>query len=187
MKTGFTLIEMLITVATFSLVIGAASGVFVSAIRGQQRTLAFQEVLAQASYIEEYMSRTLRMAKKDLTGNCITQGYNYEITRKVPTGEGLGLQFINYQEECQEFFFKNGQLKERRKIGTPEEETLELTSENIEVFSFVIRIVGEPQDEDPNFQPRVTILLGIRGKGERPEEQPQIKIQTTISQRNLDI
>jgi len=43
-------------------------------------------------------------------------------------------------------------------------------------------------DQGDYEQPRVTIFFDIKGKGGgvKPEEQPRIKIQTTISQRNLD-
>ena len=182
---GFTLIELLVAVAVFSVMIGATSGLFVSAIVAQRKTLVSQELLDQTSYVMEYMSRALRMARKDLSGSCLRTagaGYNYESeTGRIP--------FLNYNKKCQEFFMEGEQLKERKSsderainFGTP---PLPLTSSSLQVNSFNIGVLGWTQED--NLQPRVTVFLNIRGKGGKPESQPEIKIQTTVSQRNLDI
>jgi prepilin-type N-terminal cleavage/methylation domain-containing protein len=186
--TGFTLVEMLVAVAIFSLIIGAISGIFISGLRGQRKALAFQGILDQTSYALEYMSRSLRMARKQTTSppSCLSrEGLNYEITEIIP---GIsGLKFINHLEndDCQGFFLQAGQLKQRKRIGQPGDQTFDLTSPRLQITFLNFSISGEGQDDD--LQPRVTIFLDIRGKGMRPEEQPRIKLQTTISQRNLDI
>jgi len=184
-KGGFTLIEMLVAVMIFSLIIGVISGVFISGLRGQKMTLSSQKLLDQISYALEYMSRALRMANKqtaDIPACLFQEGLNYEITHS-----GSGLKFINHLEEddCQEFFLEDSQLKYRKKIGQAGEETLDLTSSNLQITSLIFSISGEGQDDD--LQPRVTIFLNMKGKGQKPEEQPEMKIQTTISQRNLDV
>jgi len=184
-KGGFTLIEMLASVMIFSLIIGAISGVFISSFRSQKNALSSQRLLNQTSYALEYMSRALRMSQKQTADipTCLSQnGLNYEITHS-----GSGLKFINHLEEddCQEFFLEGVQLKYRKKIGESGEETLDLTSSNLRITSLNFGSSGWSQDDD--LQPRVTIFLAVKGKGQKPEEQPEIKIQTTISQRNLDI
>ncbi|MDI6591434.1 MAG: type II secretion system protein [Patescibacteria group bacterium] len=185
-KNGFTLIEMLVAIMIFSIVIGAISEIFVSGILEQRRALASRALLDQASFCLEYMSRALRMAKKETVEHCLSEyGLNYEITDIEPGF--LGLKFINHLEgnDCQAFFLQNGQLKYKKKIGTLEEETLNLTSEELEIISLFFNLSGQSQED--NLQPRVTIFLDIRGKDALPEQKPEIKIQTTISQRNLDV
>ena len=61
---GFTLIEMVVAVAIFTLLVGTTSSIFLSSIKTQKQGLATQENIDQASYLMEYMSRSLRMAKK---------------------------------------------------------------------------------------------------------------------------
>ena len=173
---------MLVAMLIFSLVVGAAISLFISGIQGQIKTLATQRLLDQTSYTLEYMSRTLRMALKEGQQgvgqlDCLTQdGLNYEIVNSR-------LRFINHLEndDCQEFFLDGTRLKQR-KAG----EELFLTSDNFEIISLQFNLIGELQPPDTN-QPKVTFALRIRGKGRAFETVPEFNIQTTISQRNLDV
>ena len=181
---SFTLIEILVAVTIFSLVVAAGSGIFISSISGQQKSLAFQKVLSESSYVMEYVSRSLRMAQKDdieingVTKNCLSgDKVNYEIT---PSGKGI--KFRNYKNECQEFYLDTSakQLKESK-----DEVENYLTSEKLEVLAFNINLLGQSQEDSK--QPRVTIFLDIKTRGQRAQTQYEMKIQTTISQRNLDV
>jgi prepilin-type N-terminal cleavage/methylation domain-containing protein len=183
-SAGFTLPELLTGVTLFSLIIGITSGLFISAIRAQRKSLAYQELLDQTSYLQERMSRALRMAKKDLSGDCITQGKNYE----NPGGDNSKIRFLDYEIRCHEFFQDGDVLKERKSsdesaaglgFATP------LTGSNLKIITAKFHLTGESQTD--NLQPRVTILLKVKGVGEKPEEQPEIIIQTGVSQRNLDV
>ena len=166
MNKGFTLVEMLVAILIFSIIIGAATGVFASAIKLQRYSLAHQQLLDQTSYAMEYMSRAIRMAQKD-DGSCFgTSNYN--------TSSGIG--FKAYDGQCWKFFLENGQLK-ISKNDTP----YELTSENFNVNSFDVTVSGDESDK----QPKVTIFMEIEGQGAAP--QPKLKIQTTVSQSNLNI
>jgi len=175
MKKGFTLIEILVAITAFSIVFIAIIGIFVFGIQQQKRVLATQTTLDQISYVLEFMSRALRVAEKDLTGNCIGKNLNYATTSN-------GIKFINGLEDkadykCQEFFLDNKQLKYKKGSNDP----LSLTSDQIEITSLKFNLIG--QSNTDKIQPRVTVFLEAKPKN---LDQPKIKIQTTISQRNLD-
>jgi len=171
---GLTLIEILVAVTVFAITVGIISGLFVSATRAQRRTLAAQELLSQTSYILEYMSRALRMARKELTGGCLTNtGDNYEIITD-------GIRFIDYNGICTKFFLENEQIK--KGVGV---DTWELTSSQLQVNSLKFNLSGETQTD--TVQPRVTIYLKIQSKRPVAGSSPKIQIQTSISQRNLDV
>lgn len=180
---GFTLVEMLVAIFVFIIVLGASSAIFVDIIRNQKRALANQELLNQTSYVLEYMGRAIRMAKKDdINGpNCCPLGYkvNYELTH----GD-QGIIFRNYEDKCQEFFWdvNDHTLKEVKGGVGP----ISLTSTSSDVVSFKI---GPPDSwvQTDNNQPRVTLFLDIKRLGFPSGEKPEVKIQTTISQRNLDV
>ena len=183
---GFTLVELLVAVAVFSIIGGIASEVLVSGLRAQRKSLAYQELLDESSYLMEYMSRSLRMAKKDLSGTCLTTAgpkYNYETN-----GSRDRIRFLNYQNICQEFFLDGNQLKERESTDDTADNpqfvqtSSPLTSGNLQVNLFQIDPFYGGWSQDDNLQPKVTFSLEIQGK-----EQAKIKIQTTVSQRNPDI
>ena len=172
MRRGFTLIEILVAVSIFVLLVTAASGLFVSSLRAQRINLATQELLSQTSYLGEYMSRAIRMARKDLDGACTgTKKLNYEFINGC-------LKFRrDYEGECvcQQFCLVGERIKEIK--GDRENY---LTSPDLRVLAFGITLEGETQWDDR--QPKVIISLEIEGK-----EETKIEIQTTVSQRELDI
>lgn len=189
--TGFTLVEILVAVTIFSITIVAASGLFTTAIRGQRTVLTSQELLDQASYSMEFMSRALRMAIKETTttNTCLDSGYGYNY-ETINGGEGI--RFINHldDDKCQEFYLDTDtrQLKERISsdhsslhFGSP----LSLTSDDLKIDNLKFNLSGEYQDD--NIQPRVTILLEIERPNAIPGYNPKLKLQTNVSQRNLDV
>ena len=189
MNKSYTLIEVLVAVSIFTIIIAAPTGFLVGSLKGQQKALASQKLLDNTSYNLEYISRTLRMAKKELncsditnpaTCSCLkTQGYGYNYEN--PNGDISAIRFINYKEECQEFFLEGDRLKES-KDGVENY----LTPEDLEITSLKFKLSGESQTD--NDQPRATLFLEIKGgKDLKDELRPLIKIQTTISQRNLDV
>lgn len=179
-ERGMTLIELLVGIFIFSLVLGAASGLFVSAIQNQNRALSSQQLLSQTSYLAEYVGKAIRMAKKDVDGNCISPKLNY-----ATTTSGSGIKFKNYLDQCQEFFREwDGTAQVYRLKEDKAGSQNYLTSPNLNIVSFNIG-PSDSWDQDDDLQPRATISLEIRKAG--PGPQPKIRIQTTISQRRLDI
>ena len=168
---GFTLIELLISMTIFSIVMISAIGLFDAGIKNQRKALALQTLSDNTSYAIEYMSRTIRMAKKDLATGCNFKNPNSDLSK---------IRFLNYHnKELQEFILENGQIKEKKgseTVFTP------LTSDNFQVNKLFFKLFGECQTDE--FQPKVTIVIEIQTK----EAKPQIlKLETTISQRDLDV
>ncbi len=183
MQKGYTLIEIMVAVGIFFIIIASPTGFFVGSLKAQQKVLSSQELIDNMSYGLEYMSRALRMAKKDdIDGiNCLAgTKVNYELTHS-----GNGIKFRNYNDQCQEFYLDlaTGRIKEDR---TGYSEPLFLTSDDTYIEVFEISLVGETQLDD--LQPKVTMFFEVKGSRSGKEElQPLMKLQTTISQRNLDV
>ena len=179
-KEGYTLIEVLVAIAMFSTAITIATSFFISSLRSQNRALSVRETIDNTSHVMEYITRALRMARKDKDGSCITTKTNYEITRG-----GKGIKFENYQETpvCQELYWEvnDNRIYESKDgaVGLP------LTSSDLEVTLFQFKLSGELQSD--NEQPRVTVLLGVAKKGPSGPSFSKIRSQTTVSQRNLDV
>ena len=171
---GLTLIETLVAVTIFAIIVGAISGLFISAIRTQRRVLATQELLDQTSYVLEYMGRTLRMAKKDKDGDCTGTAEKNYISLGVDN-----IWFMDYNGDCVGFDNTDYQIKKYTASGI-----FDLTSSKIKVNTLKFIISGDNLPDD-KFQPRVTIFLEAEGR-EAAGSRPKVQIQTSISQRNLD-
>ncbi len=203
-KKGFTLIELIVVIAVLLFVVGAAVGIFVSITQHQRKILSEQELLNQASYVLERMSKAIRVAKKEdsQTATCLVDsfgngypGYNYLLTNPNVEGFYTGIKFINQSDNdaCQEFYLDNDDpmnpvLKEKKDNGAE----VAITSDKFMINSIRFSINGEDgsvQGEigapgGNSIQPRVTIFLEIQTKGDI--NQSVKKIQTTISQRDLN-
>jgi len=180
MKKGFTLIELLVSMTIFSIVMVSAIGLFSAGIENQKKILALQTLSNDTSYVIEYMSRTIRMAKKDLDGLYLTTaGCNFE----NPNYDESRILFVNYHQDRQEFILEDGQIKEKKgplsQSGPP---AIPLTSDNFLVNKLVFELSGECQTDE--LQPKVTIVIEIQTKEAKPQ---RLNLQTTISQRDLDI
>ena len=64
---GFTLIEVIVSMAVFLLVAGMAVSIFISIVTQQRRILSEQQLIIQLRYVLEYMSKALRMAALSLS------------------------------------------------------------------------------------------------------------------------
>ena len=182
---GFTIPELLVSLFVFSLLIVGAGGLLISGISVQRRAVAQQEVMDQASYLAEYMSRALRQARKDLSAICLSQGgRNYEVSSNgvdwVIDGSGNQLRFVNRDGQCQTFFLEGQRIKER--IAVNEQY---ITSNNLQVTTLGFSISGAGQGD--NFQPKATLAIELKGKVLQAGFQPVTQIQTTVSQRKIDV
>lgn len=172
-QKGITLVEILVTIFIFSMIIGGVFNIFYSQIRAQNRALKESVLFDNLSYTLEYMGRSLRMAKRD-DGSCISENYTMEIF-------GTGVKFKNYKNECQYFYLENGFLKQ--KIN--DNDSVNLTPTNVEVEQFNVYLMG--QFKLDNFQPRTTVVLKAKSKTSKEIYSSSVRVQTTISSRNLDV
>jgi prepilin-type N-terminal cleavage/methylation domain-containing protein len=212
LQGGFTIIEMLVAISIFTLIVGSTIGLLVSAIRSQVKILTTQKLLDETSYALEYMGRFLRMAKRDEDATCIGPSdpvadltrYNY---KSAWDGfmSGYGIRFLDYRERCHQFgLHEDFDLEYLQKIGEWQSDNEKMgsgwniydessphnhiTSKDytLNMFEDSPRFFIQGGSGADRLQPRVTISLLLK-KGPHPGSNPQIRIQTTISQRNLDL
>ena len=203
-EKGFTLIEMIVVIAVFLFAISTAITIFISIVQHQRRILQEQELLNQASYAIEHMSKALRMAARDNSGDCLDsaasdspyKGYTYRLVDPNSlVGYYQGLAFYNGSDTdssgqpiCYKFFVEDGVLKEKK----GDEDAMPLISpDKFEVKSIRFGINGGNgssaglEKDTIGVQTKITILMDIEAKG--PGSELRKKVQTTISQRNLNV
>ncbi|MBU4350785.1 prepilin-type N-terminal cleavage/methylation domain-containing protein [Patescibacteria group bacterium] len=174
---GFTLIELMVAMTLFVVIVGAIGTIFITSLQSQRRSIAFQNVFNQTSYLMEYMSRSLRMAKTETAAlTCLSaENKNYELTRS-----NKGIKFINSQNVCQEFYFDTVSKRLKEAKGGAQEQFL--TSENSQVTAFNIAVV-----DGAGLQPKITFLISIKRIGSKAELNSPMEFQTTLSQRRLNV
>lgn len=209
LSKGFTIIELVVVMAVFLFIIGAAISIFISVVQSQKKVLSEQQLVNQISYTEEYMSKALRMATADTTGSCLGSGNKGYIYLLTPYDNNLsvfkGIKFLNQSNNiCQQFVWDNanGVLEEIKNGGT----AVPLTSTSLKINFTRFSINGSngstfTSDTNPGsnscsstlqcgasnadtVQPRVTIVMNINVAGD--SQEPIRTIQTTVSQRNLN-
>lgn len=190
-KKGFTLMEILVTVAVFSLIFGMIAGLFSSALKAHRRSLAYQELLSQSSYVMEYISRRLRSAQ---TEESVLEDYPLKVgfsclgpdKDKAFRSDVGNLIFVGAEADpcCWNIGLQSGTKRLGQissQCNTPIDWTY-LTSDEVIVNEFGISF-------DTTNQPKITIYLEMRGglsEVRKIEEQPIIRIQNTISQRDFN-
>ncbi|MDD5750161.1 MAG: hypothetical protein PHU56_00720 [Candidatus Pacebacteria bacterium] len=185
---GTTLIELLVSISIFSILITVSSQLFAKALGDHQRALERAELLNQASYALEYMNRSLRMAQKDVSGGCIAKNLNYD----NPAGNVSAIRFLNYQGKCVEFssqdvsqggkVFKVVMVRKSPNGGSAGLGSyISLTPAGLSADNLHFLLNGQSQGD--SLQPGVSIAMEIKGRTSPAEE---IKIQSTVSQRELD-
>jgi hypothetical protein len=157
-----------------------AGGLLVSGLSVQRRSGAQQELMDQASYLAEYMSRALRQARKELgdpPSNCLTtagRGFNYELNVAQDR-----IRFLNRNNMCQQFLLSGVQIFEQTSSdGTAANfgSQVALTSDNLQVTGLGFSKSGDGQSD--SLQPKATFAIELNGT---------MRIQTTVSQRKMDV
>lgn len=99
---GFTLVEVIVSVALFSIIILTATQIFSMVIDSQRSSLATQNVQESLKYFLEVTAKEMRMAQKNDDSNNICQGIPGTSIFVVAT-DSLGnnsLNFKNYYGDC---------------------------------------------------------------------------------------
>ncbi len=182
-KKGFTLIEVLVSLFIFMILVGAITSAFITTIRTQQHILVEQKMFSEISYALEYMGRSLRLAQKDIAGNCLgsaLKGNNYLITY-----EGRRIRFLNWDGQCQEFTIMNSSIQERISPNSSYCSGcshFSITSSDINIERLKFNSGGSNYGQGVN-QPKVVIAINLRSEN---LEIP-MRIQTLVSQRKLNV
>lgn len=182
---GLTLVELLISVSIFGILAVVLIGIFVAAINAQASVLQNQEIIGQAGYVLEYMDRSIRMSLRDTAGDCVgTIDKNYSTTSGITF---LAFDTVAGDYRCKRFYLESNKIKEQKStdetaanFGTG----VELTSSKVKVNSLIFNVLGDVMD---TAQPQVTILINMESANRRLIPLPGIILQTTTSQRNLNI
>lgn len=154
---GSTLIELMVALATFSLVILAMTGMALSMIKAQRKSFAIQNTQEAGRFILELINKELRMSSIDSSDS----GGNPVNT----------LTITNFDSETFDYQFDNINKRLLRNGEFMSSDSLDLTG------NFYITKTTSPN------RSLVTIVMQIKSSTGRPEVDTAIYLQSTMSSR----
>ncbi|MBU2579507.1 type II secretion system GspH family protein [Patescibacteria group bacterium] len=159
-KNGFTLVELLVAMATFSLIMLSVSTISISVIKTQRRVFVMQNVQESAGYILETMNKEIRAS---------------EIISA--SGDGLiSLSIINSNGDSIDYQFSSDKIQRRVNAGVWQD----LSPSDLEV-------VGGFYVTKESFPARalVTTVMKIGTVDGQVEEEFEMDLQSTIASRRF--
>lgn len=160
-RRGFTLVELLVAMAIFSVVISIATGAFIRALRTQRQLVAFSAANSNLSLVLEQMAREIRVGRQ----------FQQEGTQALSfvNGRGETVSYA-YDEQLQAIF---------RVVGSGGKQPLTSNNVAIRALRFSSSFVG-----DDAYPARITITASVSPK-EVGVNSSVVHIQTTVSARNI--
>ncbi len=195
--SGFTLMEMVVVLAIFSVTLTMAVNIFMKASSAQSKTIVVQKVASDARYAIERIAEEFKMGIIDY------EYYEYYgITLGGEPQDILAIRDVNEEqiifkkseEGVDDGYCPDEESKPCLLIGVVEEEVpnwASITSKGTKVKDLKF-FIAPPEDPfkpnadggyENNIQPRVTIVLEAESTGTRPEDKFTITLQTTASSR----
>jgi hypothetical protein len=152
-----------------------------------------QELINQTGYAMEYMHKAIRMADRDVDGACTglaQQNYDVSVASRI---RFLGYDYSASDYRCMEFSIGTGgdigkimvkKSGDKTFGGLASVTAMELTSGKITISTLDFEVVGDTVNAG---QPKITIFIDAVSASKRVNPIPRVTLQTTASQRNLNI
>jgi len=155
-EQGFSLIELLVALATFSIVVVTVTDIFLIGLGGGKKIFGQQNIQESGRFILESMSKEMRMSKI----NTVAGGPYATVSITNAAGQTLSYTIDNTAKT----------ISRAGALLNPVE--VEVTG------NFYV------QQDTPDSQSRVTTALILRNKTGKTRERSEIDLQTTVSSRN---
>ena len=173
-SSGFTLVELLVTIALFSILISIAVGGFVRALRTEREVSGMMATESNASIALEEMTREMRTGYAFIgVGNCSLTSQQSQACRGVQFYNANGQQVAYIQNA-------NGAL-----TRTTASSSYPLMGGNVSTTFLSFTLFGDVNGVDnTHWPPRVTISLGVAPSSTNLSFST-INLQTTVSARGI--
>jgi len=178
-KKGFTLIELMVSVAIFSIVMTMSLGALLSIIAAERKAETLKSVVNNLHFALDSMTRSIRT------------GYGYNCGSSSGgncASGGTILYFTDAAGRSMAYCRGNGSTCDASGTAILEKINagpfVPITTPEVLISNFTFYLVGAPQGDAE--QPKVTVTLS--GSVQVSEAQSSIfEIQTTITQRLYDL
>jgi len=174
-SAGFTLLELLVSISIFTIVALIMAGSVVSVFNANKKSQALKVVMNNMNFAVEDMTRRIRFGD---TYHCGTSG-TLTVTRNCSSGDSF--LALSSGGNLTIYRLLDNQIQRSDDGGS---NYIGITAPSVNVQTFKFYVLGTSDTDD--IQPWVVLV--IRGfVGTKPVVQSTFDIQTTISQRSIDI
>ncbi len=189
LNQGFTLLELIVAIGIFSIVVLAATSMMISVFRVQAKAIAVKDVLDNARFVLELMTRELRTAT------------NIRYTATPPTGcprnglaftshnQGSGQERFYYWEDTDGDGVQDAIMKVAMSAGSIDCNAVppqQFTSPEVIVDAWALRLLGTTLGATDG-QPSLMIGFKMHALNARFGVDTSINLQTTITARARDL
>ena len=184
-RQGFTLIEMLVSIAIFTFVMLITTSAIFTIVASNKKAESLKSVMDNLSFALESMTRNIRTGSSYDAYQCPNQSQLPNCPGNL--GGSPGFEFASNQELYNgnpitiEYYLSNGQIMQNEPGNPDWSGPVAITASEINITRLDFYLVGSGAD---GYQPSVLMtVIGTAGVG---TTQSQFKIQTTLSQRQID-
>jgi prepilin-type N-terminal cleavage/methylation domain-containing protein len=163
---GFTLIEMMVTVAVFSILMTIVGAIFAQTLDLQRAAFNLQNIEENSRFSLETMAREIRFAEIQSS------------SAACPGSPTNSLRMTHPVNGVIEYYLSAADNRIYRSVNGID--TI-LTSEDVNVIRLGFCISGVTEGDDE--QPRITILMSMEAGVKNPQ---RVDLQTTITTRLLN-
>ena len=182
LNRGFTLIEMMVSVALFSVVMLVGMSSLFTLVSENKRAQALNSVITDLNFTLESMSRTIRTGYAygcSAVGTDCPGGRNHLRFTTVIDGTEHRVQY-RFRRTTSRGYVERHLLN----VSTGASQGwVNITSSNVDIKEFDFFLFGASNTDQ--YQPRVMIALS--GTAVSREKNSDFSIQTTITQRVIDL
>lgn len=181
--SGFTLIEIMVSVAIFAIIVTAGMGALVSMTRSYQVSQSDKKVHQGLNYSLEAMTREIRLGRNYVANASAT---SEEVSLQGEDGVGSTLKVTTSDNRGTVIYYVSGGILYLKRFGATNAQngTFALTNNSqITVDNLRFTVVGTESRDELNYQqPLVWIQIQAHATG----TDRNTVIQTMVSQRTLD-
>ena len=173
-RTGFTLLEMIVSIGIFSVLVVAAIGVTIGVSNAQLKAANIQASQDNIRYSVELMTKEMRTGSQ----YALLEICGVRLGEAISFSTSGGVRRIYYHDHARMTIMRLGDSTD---CGV----ATQLLSEEVGVVNLRFRIGGgAPGAQDG--QPWVSVALSVRSQGPKEALESQMDLQTMVVQRYRD-
>ncbi len=189
MNKGFTLIEIIVSVGIFAIVMTVALGALLSINVANQRAQAVRIVIDNVNFALDSMAREMRLGSNYHCGTDITPGAEISFSTANCSGAGLtGIAFVSSQQTQIQYRLGSAATSPCPTgaicVSEGESGFSALTSPEVAATGLSFVVTGTGSDDK---QPQVILSVSGTASVESSKVPADFKIQTTVTQRRVEI